>query len=94
MRLGSLSLRFLLRANVPNLAFSSTSSLLDFDVIVYDPANALSEYLDSNNSTHNGSRYLSSVTDDQLARDAGRRNREFEELFPSGGLLWCLFQLP
>jgi hypothetical protein len=83
MRIGSIGLRFPL-PDVPQFAFHSDQSLLDFDLVLWDPAQLLQEYMPSKTRTLNGLPILPHEDSERLKGDVERRKAEFTELFKLG----------
>jgi hypothetical protein len=81
--------------NVTSSVFRSTRSMLDFDVVIWDPSRAISQYeLDRDYAEYRG---LPALADDDSARivaDAGRVQQEFRDLLRSGRSLVVLIPPP
>ena len=79
MRIGSIGVRLAAPA-VPTFQFSSPLSLLDFDLVLFDPEEVLGEYWDQKRTTHKDRPLIYEQAQGRLREDTSRRVREFKEL--------------
>src|SRR5688500_6012021 len=67
-------------------SFSSNVSVYDYDVVLWDPASSLEEYL-AYSTVYNGLPSLNETKSAQLRNDTARRRAEFLEFIQLGRVL-------